>query len=76
MDSDINRLGFDSWASNKFVNAMEDYIVGNGGEGNISIESKDYNLNMEWNEKTITCTIRAYTSDGWQTYQKEIKRNA
>jgi len=71
--SDINRLGFDAWADNQFVNAIENFVM--PGHGNISITSDDCNLLIWWCDDTINCTIRVYTEDGWQTYDKSIKNN-
>ena len=72
MEEEINRLGFDAWADNKFVNILED-IVG-GSNGNISIENKDYHILAWWDEKCVNCCIRAYTGNGWEVYEKETKR--
>lgn len=68
----INRLGFDAWADNKFVNAIEDYSL--CADGVISMEREDFNMKLTISEKMFSCVIRAYTQDGWQTYEKECKR--
>jgi hypothetical protein len=72
MDSEINRLGFDAWADNKFVDAIETYVF--PGEGWASHESDSYSLTIRWNEKSVTCTIRAHTTSGWQVYEKQTTR--
>jgi hypothetical protein len=72
MEEQINRLGFDAWADNKFVNILED-IVG-GSDGHISIEHGDYHILATWNEETVNCCIRAYTGNGWEVYEKQTKR--
>lgn len=73
---DINRLGFDAWADNKFVDLIENYVdaSGSGGTGEISITHKDYDIRIDWTQEEVNCTIRAYTSDGWQTYSKTTRR--
>lgn len=70
----IQRMGFEAFADNVFVNAMEDYIVGDGSVGNMSFEGKDMSCNMEWNVESISFNLRAYTSEGWKEYSKQIKR--
>ena len=75
MDSkdQINRLGFEAWADNQFVNAIEDFVM--PGHGNVSVTSDDITILIWWDDKTINCTIRAYTDTGWQTYDKTIKND-
>lgn len=68
----INRLGFDAWADNKFVNAIETYACVATGE--FKYECDDYTMKFTLTEQAISCVIRAYTEDGWQTYEKEFKR--
>lgn len=69
----IDRLGFDSWCDNMFVNAMEGFVF--EGTGSISVENEKngVHMNMQWDNMNVTCTIRAYTYDGWQNYSKSIK---
>jgi hypothetical protein len=77
--SGISRLGFESWASNIMVNAIEDYVVpcGAGGEGNVSHTGKDFSMHMDWDRDNINCSVRAWTeSNGWQEYSHSIKRKA
>lgn len=69
----IERLGFDAWADNLFVNTIEDFHV--EGKGEISIENDSVTINMEWDFESINCVIRAYTKEGWKTYNKSIKTN-
>ena len=71
-DNQINRLGFDAWADNKFVNAIEDYVF--DSHGSMHLSSISWEMNLWWSHNTIDCSIRAYTKDGWQTYEKQIKR--
>jgi hypothetical protein len=72
MDANMNRLGFDAWADNKFVNLLEDVVA--GSDGHISIENEDYHILATWSENSVNCCIRAYTGNGWEVYEKEIKR--
>lgn len=72
MEEEINRLGFNAWADNKFVNIIEDIV--RGSNGNISIENQDYHILAWWDEKVVNCCIRAYTGKGWEIYEMEIKR--
>lgn len=72
MENQINRLGFDAWADNEFVNALENFPM--VATGDISVENDSVSMKITFSEKTVHCVIRAYTPDGWQTYEKEIKR--
>lgn len=73
MNDQINRLGFDAWADNEFVNAIENFP--RAATGDVSVENEGYTIKVSFTEKTATCVIRAYTADsGWQTYEKQIKR--
>ena len=69
---DINRLGFDAWADNEFVNLIENFVM--PGHGKVRIEEMDYTVKLKWDDAMIHCVLRAYTADGWQTYEKQIKR--
>jgi len=71
-EDEINRLGFDAWADNKMVNAIDDFVM--PGKGWMHYEAKDYELFIKWDDSTINCIIRAYTGDGWQIYERNIKR--
>lgn len=70
----IERLGFDAWADNVFQNALEDYLVLQGGTGSISVESSDMNMNMKWDDFEVEFHLRAYTHEGWKEYGKTIKQ--
>ncbi len=80
MDSDIqpqiDRLGFDAWAENLFVNAIENFVIPSGrlGSGNTLIEHNDYTVRVEWDSARIGCSIMCHTKDGWKSHEKEIKR--
>lgn len=70
--NEINRLGFDAWADNEFVNAIENFHTIATGE--MKVESDDVVMKFTFTEHSIHCVIRAYTESGWQNYEKEIKR--
>lgn len=72
----IERLGFDAWADNQFVNAIENIVIPSGemGSGNTLIEHDDYTLRIEWDSSRVHCSLMCHTKDGWQSYEKEIKR--
>lgn len=72
MDPEYNRLGFDAWADNKMVNAIEDAI--GTQSGSVVVDHDDCTIKISWNETDITCVIRAYTESGWQTYERQCKR--
>jgi hypothetical protein len=72
MDSQQDRMGFDGWAENKFVNAIEDFVI--EGDGKISVEGNDQTMNIWWDSHTINFSFRAYTPEGWKYYDKQIKR--
>ncbi len=73
MDSLYNRLGFDAWADNVLVNIIEDAQGSTSGTF-LSADHDDFNISATWDEKTVTCVIRAYTESGWQTYEKQTNR--
>lgn len=75
MDSEdqIKRLGFDAWADNQFVNAIEDFVM--PGSGKISLTTDKMCMNIYWDEVEISCVIRAYTDEGWKVYDKTIKND-
>ena len=69
---DIQRLGFDAWADNEFVNLVENFVM--PGHGKIDIEGMDCFVRLKWDDAMIYCFIRAYTFEGWKEYEKELKR--
>lgn len=76
IQSQIDRLGFDAWADNQFVNALETFVIPSGrlGSGNTLIEHYDYTIRLEWDSGSANCSIMCHTKDGWQSYEKEYKR--
>lgn len=71
----IHRLGFGAWAENIIVNYIEDYAdVMKYSTGNHTIEREHYTINANWNDSTLSITVRAYVDgDGWQTLEQNIK---
>jgi len=69
---DIQRLGFDAWADNEFVNLVENFVM--PGHGKIDIEGMDCTIKLKWDDAMIYCLIRVYTFEGWKEYEKELKR--
>lgn len=72
MSDEINRLGFDAWCDNKFVNAIEDCF--RDGSGEVVTETSDCTMRLAFTHDSITCVIRKHTPEGWKTYEKEFKR--
>jgi hypothetical protein len=70
----INRLGFDSWADNKIVNAIEDTPYLMHGEGNVTYEYEDVTVRLEWTPLGYTASLRAYTCDGWKETSKAFRK--
>ncbi len=72
MNEQIQRLGFDAWAQNMFVNAIEDFVSGTNGSA--SVESEDFRVNIWWSEDSVTAMVTAYAEGKWQTYENQVKR--
>lgn len=72
--NEINRLGFDAWANNKIVDAVENTAFCMQGEGFVSYESKDVNIRIDWTPHGYTAALRAYTHDGWKETGAAFKR--
>ena len=68
----IDRMGFDGWADNEFVNLVENFVM--PGSGKIEINSPDSNIKFKWDDAFIYCFIRVYTEYGWKTYERELRR--
>ena len=60
----INRLGFDAWMENLIVNCLEDNI------STVDTEDMFIRITIEGGQKNFYA--RAWTSDGWQVYEKHI----
>lgn len=72
MNEQIQRLGFEAWAHNKFVNAIEDFVDGDGGS--VSVDSDDFRMNLWWDDDMVNCTIMAYAEGKWQNYSNNVSR--
>jgi hypothetical protein len=70
----INRLGFDAWADNQIVNAIEDTPYLMQGEGYVRFEKQDMTLLLEWTPLGYTASLRAYTHEGWKETSKAFRR--
>ena len=67
----VNRLGFETWADNLIVNALEDMA----GEPRLDfdMEEGDVTLVIRTNGSTATATVRAYVAGkGWQYHDRLI----
>lgn len=72
-DPSIDRLGFEAWADNLIVNAIEDMV----GDCPIIRENEDASLQVilrrDGNE--LYGRVRAYTMNkGWVMHERTIKR--
>lgn len=72
--AEINRLGFDAWANNKIVDAVENTAFCMQGEGFISYEYEDVNVRIDWTPHGYTAALRAYTHEGWKETGASFKR--
>jgi hypothetical protein len=72
-DDQIARLGFEAWADNQFTNSIENYVF--PGDGNVTIEGKDYTQRVWWTPEFIHFFIRCYTKDGWKEASRTIKND-
>lgn len=68
----IGRLGFDAWAMNIAADAICNIVF--PGTGNMAVERKDMNYNLQWDDNTILFSLRAYTEDGWKEWSTSLKR--
>ena len=67
----VNRLGFETWADNLIVNALEDLA----GQPSIDLdmEEGDVTLVIRTDGSTATATVRAYVAGkGWQYHDRVI----
>ena len=66
----IVRLGFEAWADNLIVNALEDSHA-------LPYKAEDDNgtiLSLERHGEDLHALVRAY-DNGWQTHERVIKNN-
>lgn len=67
----INRLGFEAFADNLFMNMIEDqYVEGNGA---VTVENDKFTLVMTWDHDDIHFTLRCHTDEGWKETSKSVK---
>ena len=72
MRDQIQRLGFEAWADNLIVNALED-LFGNPTP-NLDMEQGDVTIIIRTDGKEVTATVRAYVADsGWHYHDRVIK---
>ena len=76
-EKEIQRLGFDAWAANIVVNALEDYapIITAGDKGTLTTERKDHTIAIIWDGDDVTVNVRAYTIDNWRNFETTVKRS-
>jgi hypothetical protein len=68
----IQRLGFEAWADNLIVNALED--LAGGAPIDIDMEQGDITLVIRTDGKEATATVRAYVAGkGWHYHDRVIK---
>jgi hypothetical protein len=70
----MNRLGFDAWADNKLMNAIEDTPYLMQGEGNVTYEYNDVTIRLDWKPDGYVASIRAHTPEGWKERSTSHKR--
>lgn len=74
MNEDINRLGFTAWAHDRIANFLEDHgPILALGEGNVSIEGKNFSIVATYDATSVNITLRGYTGEGWETCDVVIK---
>lgn len=67
----IQRLGFEAWADNLIVNALEDMAGGSPVE--LDLEQGDLTLLIRTDGKEATATVRAYVEGkGWLYHDRVI----
>jgi len=71
MENQINRLGFEAWANNLIVNAIE-----NIGDKTVDYtdENAQFFLSIKWKNGIAHCAVRVYVpSTGWEFHELEYK---
>jgi hypothetical protein len=72
MKDQIQRLGFEAWADNLIVNALEN--LGNMPAPSLDMDEGDVTLIIRTDGKEATATVRAYVADsGWHYHDRVIK---
>lgn len=68
----VNRLGFEAWADNMIVNAIED--MAGSGRPDLDVDEGDVVLVIRSDGKEANATVRAYVAgQGWQYHDRTIK---
>lgn len=68
----IQRLGFEAWADNLIVNALEDMAGGFPAE--VEFAQGDATLFIRTNGQFTDAVVRAWVKDkGWQTHSRTIQ---
>lgn len=68
----IQRLGFEAWADNLIVNAIED--MAGSGRPDLDVDEGDVVLVIRSDGKEATATVRAYVAgQGWKYHDRTIK---
>jgi hypothetical protein len=71
MKEQIDRLGFEAWADNLIVNALEDMAGGFPAE--VEFAQGDATLFIYTDGQHTTAVVRAWVKDkGWQTHSRTI----
>ena len=71
MENQVSRLGFDLWAQNIIVNAIEN--LGDNKQ-DYSEENAQVFVSLKFNKGMIVCAVRAYVPNhGWEFYETEVK---
>ena len=75
MKEQIDRLGFPTWADNLIVDFIESHPeMSNGNYGSITTERKDGTaIRAVHGGGKIDIVIRAYTGQGWEIHERQIK---
>jgi len=67
----VGRLGFETWADNLIVNALED--MADQPSLDLDMEEGDVTLVIRTNGKQATATVRAYVAgSGWHYHDRVI----
>jgi hypothetical protein len=67
----MQRLGFEAWADNLIVNAIENL---DGKQKDYAEEHAQFFLSLKFNGNTAVCAVRVYEpAYGWQFHEREIK---
>ncbi len=72
MKDNINRLGFEAWADNIIVNAIEN--MRSDSAPTLDMDEGDVTVVVRMSEGVATATVRAYIKgEGWHYHDRTIK---